>query len=121
MNTVKRVLCLVVAMMLLCTSSALASSHASQISSVMSSFSSQNTRADNIYQQICNGTYRTTELLTIIAYELDTSGAYASQIRSVQSSFSSQSTRADNIYQQICNGTYRTTELAAIVAYELDN
>ena len=71
MNAVKRILCFVVVIMLLCISSALASSYASQISSVMSSFSNQNMQADSIYQQICNGTYRTTELAAIVAYELD--------------------------------------------------
>ena len=29
------------------------------------------TMAKNIYQQICNGTYRSTELLEVIARELD--------------------------------------------------
>ena len=37
----------------------------------MSSFSNQNMQADNIYQQSCNGTYRTIELAAIVAYELD--------------------------------------------------
>ena len=48
-----------------------AGSYASQIQSVSSSFTRQNISADNIYQQICNGTYRTTEFLNIIAYILD--------------------------------------------------
>ena len=48
-----------------------AGSYASTISSIHSTFSRQNSYADNIYQQICNGTYRTTELCEVIATILD--------------------------------------------------
>ena len=48
-----------------------AGGYASTISSIHSTFSRQNTYADNIYQQICNGTYRSTELCEVIATILD--------------------------------------------------
>ena len=57
-------------LMSFCTEAS-AGNYSSQISSVASQFSHQNAMADNIYQQICNGTYRTTEFLNIIAYLCD--------------------------------------------------
>ncbi len=84
--------------------------YTSQISSIMSDFSYQNTIANNINQQICNGTYRTVELLNILAKQKGCSTS------SIMSDFSYQDTVADNIFQQICNGTYRTVELLNIIA-----
>ena len=57
--------------LVLLSGNALAGSYSSAISSIHSTFSRQNTYADNIYQQICNGTYRTTEFLEVIACILD--------------------------------------------------
>ena len=76
----------------------------------MSDFSHRDTMSDNVYQQICNGTYRTVELLNIIAKQhgCSTSG--------IMSDFSHRNTMSDNIYQQICNGTYRTVELLNAIA-----
>lgn len=60
---------------MLCAAAALAPAYAgaygSTIRSIHSSYSHQDTMAKNIYQQICNGTYRSTELLEVIARELD--------------------------------------------------
>ena len=118
---VKAVLCLFAAIAVAaCSCFALAGCYSSSISSISSTFSRQDTRASNIYQQICNGTYRTVELLEVIAYELDTKGVYSSTISSIHSTFSRQDTRSGNIYQQICNGTYRSTELCEVIAYLLD-
>ena len=86
---------------------------ASEISSVVSDFSYQNTMSKNIYQQICNGTYRTTELLNIIAKQ------HGCSTSSIMSDFSYQNTMSNNIYQQICNGTYRTTELLNLIAQKM--
>ena len=41
--------------------------YSANTSSVMSTFSFQDTMADTVYQQIVNGTYRTVELLNLIA------------------------------------------------------
>ena len=43
------------------------SSYSADTSSVMRDFSFQDTMADTVYQQIVNGTYRTVELLNLIA------------------------------------------------------
>ena len=99
---------------------AYAGAYSSTIRSIHSSYSHQDTMAKNIYQQICNGTYRTVELLEVIARILDEDDAYGSTIRSIHSSYSHQDTMAKNIYQQICNGTYRSTELLEVIARELD-
>jgi hypothetical protein len=40
-------------------------------SSIMSDFSYRDTMSNNINQQICNGTYRTVELLNLIAKKID--------------------------------------------------
>ena len=42
-------------------------SFSANTSSVMSTFSYQDTMADTVYQQIVNGTYRTVELLDLLA------------------------------------------------------
>ena len=68
----------------------------------------------NIYQQICNGTYRTVELLNLIAKKKGCSTS------SIMSDFSYQNTMSKNIYQQICNGTYRTVELLNLIAKKND-
>ena len=87
--------------------------YASQISSIMSDFSHRDMMANNIYQQICNGTYRTVELLNILAKQkgCSTSG--------IMSNFSHRDTMADNINQQICNGKYRTVELLDAIAQHM--
>ena len=87
--------------------------YTSQISSIMSDFSYQNTIANNINQQICNGTYRTVELLNILAKQKGCSTS------SIMSDFSHQDTMADNIFQQICNGRYRTVELLEVIARDM--
>ena len=87
---------------------------ASQISSVMSDFSYRDTMSKTIYQQICNGTYRSVELLNIIAQQ------HGFSTSSVMSDFSYRDTMSKNIYQQICNGTYRTVELLNLIAKKFD-
>ena len=88
--------------------------YASQISSVMSDYSYHNTMASNINQQICNGTYRTVELLNIIAQQ------HGCSTGSIMSDYSYHNTMASNINQQICNGTYRTVELLNLIARKND-
>jgi hypothetical protein len=66
--------------------------------------------SDNVYQQIVNGTYRTVELLNLIAEDEGISTS------SVMSDFSFRDTMSDNVYQQIVNGTYRTVELLNLIA-----
>jgi hypothetical protein len=68
--------------------------------------------ANNINQQIQNGTYRTVQLLEIIANRLKSSSATAS----VMSDFKHYDTMANSIFQQIQNGTYRTVQMLEIIA-----
>ncbi len=84
--------------------------YASKISGIMSDYSYRDTMSKNIYQQICNGTYRTVELLDVIAQQ---NGCSTS---SIMSDYSYRDTMSKNIYQQICNGTYRTVELLNLIA-----
>ena len=111
----KKILALVLAMLLVFGSTAHAD-YSSTIESIYNSYRSGNTRADNVYQQIVNGTYRTFEACYVIAQILETRGAYSSTIESIYNSYRSGNTRADNVYQQIVNGTYRTFEVMYVVA-----
>ncbi|MBR6668508.1 MAG: hypothetical protein IKL25_09140, partial [Clostridia bacterium] len=61
--------------------------YSSTLDSIYSSYRSGNTRADNVYQQIANGTYRSFEVAYVIAQILDTTGAYSSTLDSIYSSY----------------------------------
>ena len=87
-------------------------SYTSEISNVMSDFRHYDVMADNIYQQIQNGTYRTVQLLEIMAKKMDCS---YSSVNDVMADFRHNDVMADNIYQQIQNGTYRTVQLLEII------
>ena len=63
-----------------------------------------------------NGTYRTFEILYVIANKVDATGAYRSTISDIYDSYRSQNRSADNVYQQIVNGTYRTFEMLYVIA-----
>ncbi len=73
--------------------------------------------ASNINHQILNGTYRTVQLLEIIAYELDTSGAFSDYISDVMDTLRKNDSSASNINQQILNGCYRTVQMLEIIAH----
>lgn len=88
-----------------CISTALAGKYASDISSVMSAYSSGNIRASSAPQQEANGAYRIVELLEILAYEKNCD---ASSVRSVMSSYRSGNIRANSAPQQLANGLYRS-------------
>ena len=85
----------------------------------MSSFSTQDILANSAYQQIVNGTYRTVELLNLIAGKpISTFNRRGINTSSVMSSFSTQDILADSAIQQAVNGTYRTVELLDLIARE---
>ena len=107
---------LILAMLMPCT--ALATDYSSQISSIMSSFSLGNIRADSAYQQQANGAYRMVELLEIIALE---KGCSSSSVSSIMSSFSLGNIRADSAIQQGANGLYRCVELLELIARKWNN
>lgn len=61
--------------------------YSSDISSVMSSYRLNNYSCESAPQQKVNGTYRTVEMLEIIAKEVDTGNKYTSDISSVMSNY----------------------------------
>lgn len=66
MNMFKRILALLCVLTMAVSSTALAD-YSSTISDIYDGYRSQNRSADNVYQQIVNGTYRTFEMLYVIA------------------------------------------------------
>ena len=80
----------------------------------MTNFSYRDSMANNINQQICNGSYRTVELLNAIATKMGCSTS------SIMSNFNYRDSMANNINQQICNGSYRSVELLNVIAKKLD-
>ena len=97
-----------------------AETYGSQIDSVMDDRRHYDVMADNVYQQISNGGYRTVDMLAIIARELDGAGSYGSQIDSVMDDRRHYDVMANNVYQQISNGRYRTVDMLAVIAHEKD-
>ena len=88
-------------------------SHALNTSSIMSDFRVQEIMASSAYHQTANGTYRTVELLNLIATDmkLDTS--------SIMSDFRVQEIMASSAPQQTANGTYRTVELLNLTVSDM--
>ncbi|MEG2357157.1 MAG: hypothetical protein RSC40_09390, partial [Clostridia bacterium] len=82
-------------------------------------FATNNYSCESAPQQTVNGSYRTLEMLEIVAKLLDTSGSYANEISSVMSSFVTNNYSCDSAPQQAVNGTYRTVEMLEIIAKEL--
>ena len=110
----KRVLTFVVSLILMITmiaGVAQAGSHSSDISDVMYSFTMNNYSCDSAPQQQVNGSYRTVEMLEVIAKILDTKGKYASEISDVMYSYTMNNYSCKSAPQQVVNGTYRTVEM----------
>ena len=59
------------------------------------------------------------QLLTVIAFELDSSGDYLTTIRGIVEDFADREAAAEDAQDQLVNGFYRSVELAAVVAYEI--
>ena len=64
--------------------------------------------ASSAVQQLTNGTYRTVELLELIAKKL---GCNSSEISDIMSTYSYQNIVASSAVQQSVNGLYRSMEL----------
>ena len=84
-----------------------------RISSVMSDFRHYDIMSKNIFQQTQNGTYRTVQLLELIARQI---GCPSSSVSNVMSDFRHYDIMSKNINQQIQNGTYRTVQLLEMFA-----
>ena len=76
---------------------------------------------DNAVQKQANSTYRTVELLALIAYEMDKSGEYSSQISAVESRLYSQEDLCTTPTQQVVNGEYRMVEMLELMALIADS
>ena len=57
-----------------------ASAYSDTVDSVLSTWESVNSSCSGAPQQLANGTYRMTELLAVLAYELDSTGVYGDLI-----------------------------------------
>ena len=71
----KRILALLLTLMVLitCTEANAASSYSDLISSVLDSMNQNNKSASGAPQQTANGAYRAVEMLSLMAYRLDSS------------------------------------------------
>ena len=78
--------------------------------------STNNDACSGAPQQEANGAYRMVEMLAIIAYETDSSGAYSDLISGVLDDMSTNNEACSGAPQQLANGLYRCVEMAAIVA-----
>ena len=106
---------LIVCLLAVCPS-AFAARYSSDISGVMSDFVINNYSCDSAPQQQVNGTYRTVELLELIALKL---GCSSSSVSSIMSSFSINNYSCKSAPQQVVNGTYRTVELLELIALKV--
>lgn len=68
-----------------------------------------------IQEQVIS-TYRTFDLLVLIAEKLDEDGEYAYDISSIESTFRSQDNNASGAPQQLVNGLYRSVEILEVIA-----
>lgn len=95
-----------------------AKDYSSDISSIMSNFVLNNYSCKSAIQQQVNGTYRTVEMLEVIAHELDYSNNYDKDISSIMSTFALNDYSCKSAEQQAVNGYYRSVELLEIIARE---
>jgi len=72
-----------------------------------------NKNADNILQQISNGSTRTVDFLALIAVA---KGVKNQKIEDLLATFSNHDRAADTVYQQIANASYTGVELLALIA-----
>jgi GYF domain 2 len=72
-----------------------------------------NQNADNILQQISNGSARTVDFLALIAVA---KGVKNKKIEDLLATYSNHDRAADTVYQQIANANYTGVELLALIA-----
>ena len=122
MRSRKKVLILlVISILLLVSGNCYAGRYTQKVSDVLEERRHQNVMSDTVHQQIVNGTYRTVDMLAIVAAELDRDEQYKSKIADVLEARRHQNVMSDTVYQQAVNGTYRTVDMLAILANILDS
>ena len=115
MKHIRRLFAMLCCLTMLC-GVAFARDYSSMIDTIFDSYTRGNDRAENVYQQIANGSYRTTEMLYVICLILDRNDAYSDYLDSVWDSYERGNDRAETVYQQIANGFYRSTEFLYFIA-----
>lgn len=119
----KRIIALFLMITLLatCAVSNAASSYTDLISSVLDSMNQNNKSASGAPQQTANGSYRAVEMLTLMAYRLDSSNSYTEIIDSAIDTLNANNKSLSSAPQQTANGLYRCVELLAVIGLELDS
>lgn len=122
----KRLLCFLLVLVMLSSSAFLPRAHAATdytdlILDIIDTFEQQDNSAGSAPQQLVNGAYRAAELLTVIAYELDSYGSYSSVISDIYDSLGENDKSTSSAPQQSVNGFYRCAELLCVIAVELDD
>jgi len=95
-------------------------SYDAEINDVLARKASNDVTAKSAAQQFANGSYRLTDMLTIIAAQLDAQGDHAAAIEKVVLSQQSNDISSSSAIQQAANGSYRSLELLSIIAQEVD-
>ncbi len=91
-----------------------------QINTIYSHFNDYEI-ADPYMDSVANASYRTFELLCVIAEELDPSGTYANIVaQSAASRYEEMDAQIDYANIQVVNGLYRCAEMLASILYELE-
>ena len=82
----------------------------SAIEDILARFLSNDELCESAPQQSVNGVYRCAELLAVIAYEFDSTGAYGSAVDDVLARLVSNDERCESALQQTANGVCRCAE-----------
>lgn len=112
---------LAVAIIISCATANAASSYSEQISSVLDSMNENDNKVSGAPQQTANGSYRAVEMLSLMAYRLDSSGVCSDVIDNAIDTLNANDESLKGAPQQTANGLYRCVELLAVVALELDS
>ena len=95
---------LIISILTVCVPSWAASNYSDMVSSVLDSMNQNNKSAKGAPQQTANGAYRAVEMLSIMAYRLDSSGAYSSIIESAIDTLNSNHKHLVGAPQPTANG-----------------
>lgn len=89
---------------------------ASEISEIQLKKSNLSQSANSAVQEQVNSTYRTAELLFLIAKKLDKDNTYNNEIVLIESTFTLRNSTANSAPKQMVNGLYRTVEILEVIA-----
>jgi len=95
-------------------------SYAAEIETVLSEKTLGDIRAKSSIQQCANGAFRLSDMLAILAQQLDKDGSSSVEIKSVLANRSLNNLSSKGAIQQAANGIYRCVDLLGIVVNEAD-